>query len=111
MAFHRPRELMMRYVEDNPVRTRLVKRPEQYRWLSVRVHLRGGADAILSEDCYLVKEHGDWSAYVREKDDAQLIKEVRQSTKTGRPCGDEGFLRKLEGMLGRKLAALPRSTA
>jgi hypothetical protein len=37
-----------------------------------------------------------------------MIKEVRQSTKTGRPCGDEGFLQKLEGMLGRKLAALPR---
>jgi hypothetical protein len=60
------------------------------------------------EDCYLVKEHGDCSAYLREKDDAQLIKEVRQGIKTGRPCGDEGFLQKLEGMLGRKLAALPR---
>jgi len=98
----------MRYVENNPVRAHLVKRAEQYRWSSARAHVRGGSAASLSEDWYLVKEHGYWSALLREKDDAHLIKEVRQSTKTGRPCGDEGFLQKLEGMLGRKLAPLPR---
>lgn len=97
----------MRYVENNPVRARIAGRAEQYRWSSAGAHVKKTADPVLSGDCYLVKEIKDWSAYLREKEDSSLVNEIRQNTNTGRPCGDDVFLRKLEKLLGRRLGALP----
>jgi len=65
-------------------------------------------DSILSDDCYLVKEKANWLLYLMERDDEILINSIRQNTKTGRPCGNEVFVKKIEDMLGKKLAALPR---
>ena len=36
------------------------------------------------------------------------MKTLRESTKNGRPCGDDSFVRKIEELLGRQLVALPR---
>jgi len=42
-----PHTLMaMRYVEQNPVRARMVERPEQWPWSSARAHLGLGTDAL-----------------------------------------------------------------
>lgn len=98
----------VRYVENNPVKAWIVKKAEQYRWSSAGAHVRGEADAVLAEGCYLVKRIKDWSEYLREKADTVLVEEIRQSTKTGRPCGDERFVMELERLLGRRLIALPR---
>jgi putative transposase len=97
----------MRYVENNPVRAGIVRKAEQYRWSSAHAHVKKTADPILSEDCYVVEEIKDWSAYLREKEDSSLVNELRQNTNTGRPCGDNVFLRRLEKLLGRRLRALP----
>jgi putative transposase len=50
----------------------------------------------------------DWSAYLKEKEDTVLVEDIRKSTKTGRPCGDDRFVMKMEKLLGRKLTALPK---
>jgi len=42
-------------------------------------------------DCYIVEELKDWSAYLREDEDLSLIGEIRQNTKTGRPCWRRWF--------------------
>ena len=98
----------VRYVENNPVKARVVKKAEHYRWSSARAHVRGEADAVLAEECYLVKKIGDWSRYLGEEKDVVLVEDIRQSTRTGRPCGDDRFMTKLESLLGRRLTALPR---
>jgi hypothetical protein len=46
--------------------------------------------------------------YLMEGDDDKLIQKIRQNTKTGRPCGDEDFIKKIEGLIGRRLRTLPR---
>ena len=98
----------MRYVENNSVRARLVKKVENYRWSSARAHATGTIDAVLADDCYMVERIKDWSAYLREKEDAILVEDIRQSTKTGRPCGDNRFVMKMEKLLERKLTVLPK---
>ncbi len=98
----------IRYVENNPVKARIVKRAEQYTWSSARAHVKRIADLVLAGDCYLVESIDDWSTYLREKEDAVLIGDIRNSTKTGRPCGDDSFIEKIEKRLGRKLAAFSR---
>lgn len=32
----------------------------------------------------------------------------RSNTRTGMPCGEEGFIKTIEGILGRRLNAKPR---
>ena len=36
-----------RYVELNPVRANMVKRPEDYKWSSARAHLMGEDDELV----------------------------------------------------------------
>jgi putative transposase len=97
----------VRYVENNPVEARMVKKAEQYKWSSARSHVLGEADAVLSKDCYLVKSITDWAAYLREKEKPDEVEQIRKNTRTGRPCGDAAFGRKIEEIVGRRLIALP----
>jgi hypothetical protein len=57
---------------------------------------------------YLIKEIDDWSVYLMESDDSAVINNIRQNTKTGRPCGDESFIKNIEELLERRLTALPK---
>ena len=98
----------MRYVENNPVRARIVKEADKYKWSSAKNHVRKEADSVLSDDCYIVDRIKDWTAYLKEKEDNSLTDAIRQNTKNGRPCGDEAFTKKIEKMIGRQLIPLPR---
>jgi len=98
----------IRYVENNPVRAGVVDSPDEYRWSSVRGHINRDSDPILSRDCPLVKEIRDWLEYLKEEDDKVMVDKIRSSTRTGRPCGDDGFMSRMEGLLGRQLKALSR---
>jgi putative transposase len=97
----------VRYVENNPVRANLVDRAYDYPWSSARYHVYKKANPILADECYLTKEIEDWAAYLMINDD-ELINNIRKNMKTGRPCGDDGFIKKIESILGRRLKALPR---
>lgn len=91
-----------RYVELNPVRARLVKKPEAWRWSSARAHL-GGADDGLTKTAPLAKLVDDWRGFLKEglsEDDAEAI---RRGERTGRPLGAKRFIARLEKKLGRKL--------
>ena len=97
----------VRYVENNPVRAHMVKKAEQYKWSSARSHVLGETHNLLSKDCYLVKSIKDWVDYLREKEDKTAVEDIRQDTRTGRPCGNEEFGKKIEEVVGRRLMALP----
>lgn len=98
----------VRYVENNPVRAGIVRRPQDHHWSSAGAHVHNNSDLILSDDCYLTEEIEDWSAYLAEKDDEAMIDSIRINSRTGRPCGDDYFISKTEKLLGRRLAAFPK---
>ena len=75
----------VRYVENNPVRAGIVRKPQRYKWSSARSHINREEDSVLSQGCYLEKEIEDWSEYLREKEDEQIIINIRKSSMTGRP--------------------------
>ena len=79
----------------------------EYRWSSARGYIERGTDPLLSEDCYLKEEIKDWQVYLGERNDEQLVKDIRKSSMTCRPCGDDEFIQSIEGLLCRKLLALP----
>ena len=87
-----------------------MERIYEYRWSSATVHIDRGTDPSLSEDCYLKEEIKDWQVYLSKKDDEQLVKDIRNSLMTGRPCGDDEFIQSIEGLLDRKLPAYTQTT-
>jgi len=48
-----------------------------------------------------------WSRQLAEPEDDGLALNLRRCTHTGRPLASDGFLRKLERTLGRRLRPLP----
>ena len=93
----------MRYVELNPVRAGLAASPADWPWSSARAHLTGKRDPLIGDVCEMIAYVGDWQKYLAlDVEEAQLA-HLRQHSRTGRPLGDEAFIRRLEEALGRLL--------
>ena len=98
----------VRHIENNPVRAGLVERAEDYHWSSARHHILGELDPVIMDGGFLSGQITDWRAYLAARADEPILKRTWQSLKTGRPAGEESFVRRLEGIVGRRLTALPR---
>jgi putative transposase len=94
------------YVERNPVRARLCRRPGAYRWSSAAAHLAGRDDTLVRVAPLLALEPR-WAEHLRADPDADLVRQLRRHEATGRPAGDDSFLRRLERKLGRVLRPRP----
>jgi len=92
----------VRYVERNPVRAGIVGQAEDYPWSSARAHVLNESDPLLS-DIRPFLPINDWLSYLRDPDDDPFLDRIRSCSRTGRPLGEEGFLIKLEKMIGRRL--------
>ena len=95
----------VRYVERNPVRARMVERAEEYRWSSAAAHCGLVPDDLLMELEARPVEESEWSEWLEDAADEQVLKRLRTSTRTGRPAGSSSFVESIEGMLGRVLRA------
>lgn len=91
-----------RYVELNPVRAELVKRPQTYVWSSAKAHLLGEDDRLVKV-APMLEEIGDWKVFLRGGLAAKDHAALQMHERTGRPLGSEHFIDKLETILGRSL--------
>ena len=92
----------VRYVSLNPVRARLVRRPEDWKWSSVRAHLSGLDDGLVTVRPVLDRiPHLKQLLEVDIEDD---FSDLRRAEATGRPLGADEFVSGLERLLGRKIA-------
>jgi len=102
----------LRYVERNPVRARLVKRAEEYRWSSARAHVGTGAVGCLSE-CPAIGSAQAWADLLAVEDEDIALQWFRCHVKSGKIMGDKDFLKTLSGeiqtnLLPRKRGPLPK---
>jgi putative transposase len=90
------------YVSLNPVRAKLVFRPEEWKWSSVRAHISGVDDALVTVQPVLdrIPHFKDLLRAGAEED----FGELRRAESTGRPLGADDFVTGLESLLGRKIA-------
>ena len=95
-----------RYVEMNPVKAGLVDRPESYRWSSAGAHLSGRDDGLVKV-APLLEIVGDWKQFLSELTREEDGPRLQRHERTGRPLGAEGFVVKLEGIVGRLLRPKP----
>ena len=91
-----------RYIELNPVRAKLVKRPEQWRWSSAKAHLRGAYGALI-RSAKPLRDRGEWASLLKGGMAEAEAEAIRRCERTGRPLGSTGFIERLEGSLGRAL--------
>ncbi len=91
-----------RYIELNPVRAGLVSKAEDWPWSSARAHLAGQDDQLVKVD-RLLETIGDWGVFLNSATREEDLSDIRHHLRTGRPLGDETFLARLEGMVGRVL--------
>lgn len=92
-----------RYIEQNPVRARLVAKPEDWAWSSARAHLTGQPDG-LTAIAALGALVGNWESFLGHRLEDAGLEAIRRGERTGRPLGDAGFVQRLEASTGRRLA-------
>jgi putative transposase len=92
----------VRYVALNPVRARLVARPEDWLWSSARAHLAGCDDALVRV-APLLDRIGRFGDLVEGETDRTAFAALRAAESTGRALGSKDFVVALERVTGRRL--------
>ena len=97
------------YVEQNPVRAGLVKKPWEYAWSSAAAHCGlTPDDGLLDLDTWReLIDDTRWLEKLTQPQQDTVIEALRQNTRIGRPLGGDSFLSRLEYALGRRLRPLP----
>ncbi len=106
---------VLRYIEANPLRAKLVRRAEDYRWSSYRNHALGEPNALLDRvvtyeelSPYPSVRRRQWAQKVHQPmNDAQLDA-VRRSVATGLPLGSPDWVTRLSKRLHLDLTIRPR---
>jgi len=97
----------LRYVSLNPVRARLVRRAQDWRWCSVRAHLGGGGDGATTL-APVRERYPDFANFLSEEADEDAIARLRRAETIGRPIGGRKFLDALERKTRRVLKPAKR---
>jgi putative transposase len=97
----------LRYVALNPVRARLVERPEAWRWSSVGAHLSGCEDGLTALGPVL-ERFPRFAEFIETPPDDAQFERLRRAESIGRPLGDDAFLADLEARTGRTLKPAKR---
>ena len=92
-----------RYVELNPVRAGLVKKPEQWRWSSARAHVKAQDDILVNHKPLLELVKKPWDRFLALGLKESEIGLFRRHESTGRPLGADSFVARVERRLGRTL--------
>lgn len=88
-----------RYIEQNPVRAKMVKRAEEYTYSSAKAHINGLKDEMLGEKLFEERQRKDYRDLIRSDITEKDINGIRYHTRTGRPLGSEEFIKKMEKKL------------
>jgi len=92
----------VRYVSLAPVRARLVARPQDWRWSSVRAHLYGRDDGLTARGP-VAERFSPFPDFLDEPADRQALERLRAAESVGRPVGGKEFLARLERLTKRTL--------
>ena len=95
--------LIMRFVEQSAVRSRVAKSARDWRWSSATAHLKGKADGFV-DVAPLLKAEKNWKDAVAKPLAPAELKAIAASENTGRPFGSPAFVAAVEKRLGRTLA-------
>jgi putative transposase len=106
---------VLRYIEANPLRAKIVRRAEDYRWSSYRAHGLGDTDELLDRlafyeqlSPYAVVRRRLWAKKVHLPLEEPTLAAIRRSSATGLPYGADGWVQSLSKKLHLDLTIRPR---
>ena len=106
---------VLRYIEANPVRAKMVKFAGDYPWSSFACHGLGKADPLLSPldvyeqlATYPAVRQRKWSSYVHETPDDGELAAIQRSNESGLPYGGKAWIDRLCRKLKLDLTIRPR---
>jgi len=100
-----------RYIERNPVRAKMVKKPYLWPYSSAKIHCGIEQDDPLGTNQlfdYIDKRPKSWKEFIEAPDNPDEMKGIREKTRTGRPLGTNDFIERLEGQLKRVFKLRPK---
>ncbi|OGP92340.1 MAG: hypothetical protein A2156_14750 [Deltaproteobacteria bacterium RBG_16_48_10] len=97
-----------KYIENNPVRAGIVKKPEDYPYSSAKTHLLGGNNPLLNKPLFDRSELNEYKRFMRLEEDEKIQEEIRRQIRLGKPLGNGGFLENLSERLGCSLSFRPK---
>ena len=90
------------YVSLNPVQAGMVRYAADWAWSSVRAHLAGKDDGLVTVRPVLDRVSCFADLLLEDRDEAFAA--LRRAESTGRPVGTAEFVTGLERVLGRRIA-------
>ena len=100
---------VLRYVELNPVRAKLVRQARDWEWSSARARIEGEDPKQLIARVDLNPSGTAWNQVLEQGwKAAEFEMRLREATRAGRPFGDDAFLERAEEQAGRRLRPLKR---
>jgi len=100
-----------KYVERNPVRAKLVRKPWEWIWSSALAHINNKQEGIVKlADLFQIINMSPerWKEDISLEDNLDTIENIRKYSVSGRVLGTEVFIKNIEALLDRELVALPR---
>ena len=99
----------MQYVETNPVRAGIVRKPWRYPYSSAAGHVANtDPTELLDMKWWRAKsKHFDWKAALEKQMEKSQLDNIRLCTSRGRPLATDSFISKIEKIAGRRLRPLP----
>jgi putative transposase len=90
------------YVDRNPVRTGLVRKPWDWMWSSASAHISMiDTSGLIDMDWWFCfNGRSGWRKIILEEQAMAEVEDIRRHTQSGRPLGSENFIRELERTLG-----------
>ncbi len=99
---------VLRYVQRNPLRAKLVKRAEQWRWGSLWVERNGSSEQRALLHQWPVDRPVEWMTLVNTMPAEQESAAVEQSVQRSRPFGSEGWQKRTAAKLTLQWTMRPR---
>ena len=87
----------LKYVEQNPVKARMVKYPWDYKYSSTQYRLNLVKEDKLLSNCERIDNIVNYKEFLQETTQTKFIEE---KTRTGKPCGDDSFYDKIKLLTG-----------
>ena len=82
---------LLRYVERNPLRAKLVQRAEDWQWGSLWVREKGSPKRKKMLDSWPIDVPNEYLVWVNEVDDPEQLMQVRMHTARNLPYGDSDW--------------------
>ncbi|MBI2474621.1 MAG: transposase [Candidatus Taylorbacteria bacterium] len=94
---------VLRYVESNPLRAKLVKRAEDWRWSSLWLRLNVNPNKKKMLSIWPIEEPMDYLAEVNELMTQETLDEIRESMRRGKPFGKDNWMLKVAKQMNIKV--------